>query len=239
MTYTYKDNQGLHVAIIMDGNGRWATAMGKERCVGHRAGAKSVRKVIKAAPSFGITTLTLYAFSTENWNRPRREVDTLMLLLQHYLENEREKCIRSGVRVVVIGRRDRLSPRLVHAIEETERATRGCDRLLLRIAVDYSARDAIARTVSFLTRNRISASRKSFVRALNAVLHSPRDTPDVDLLIRTSGEQRLSDFLLWECAYAELLFLEKMWPDFSGADLGAAVAEYKNRDRRFGGLMVV
>jgi undecaprenyl diphosphate synthase len=200
-----------HTAIIMDGNGRWARARGLPRTAGHRAGATAVRRVIETAPALGITALTLYAFSADNWQRPRTEVQTLMRLFRIYLRDETARCIEEGVRLEVIGRRDRLSPALRAAIVEAERATANGRTLHLRLAIDYSSRDTIARGDAPL--------------------------PDVDLLIRTGGEQRLSDFLLRECAYAELYFTPCAWPDFDATALAAAVAEFGRRQRRFGGLM--
>ena len=206
----------FHVAIIMDGNGRWATARGLDRARGHLQGAESVRRTVRAAPSLGITTLTLFAFSSDNWKRPPGEVSTLLRLFGEYLCSERMELWRNGVRLSVIGRRDRLPDALAAAVSVTEAATRRCSRLHLRVAIDYSARAEIA-------------------QRLRRGLPPPED---VDLLIRTGGEQRLSDFLLWESAYAELVFLPRMWPEFDEADLGAAVAEFHGRQRRFGGLPV-
>jgi undecaprenyl diphosphate synthase len=207
---TSHPNPPRHTAIIMDGNGRWAQARGRPRSEGHRAGAIAGRRVIEAAPSLGIRALTLYAFSADNWQRPRIEVQTLMRLLRTYLRDETARCVKEGVRLQVIGRRDRLSPVLRGAILAAERATANGRTLDLRLAIDYSARDAIARGEAAL--------------------------PDVDLLVRTGGEQRLSDFLLRECAYAELYFTPCAWPDFDGAALAAAVAEFARRQRRFGAL---
>src|SRR5215470_523016 len=215
----------LHVAIIMDGNGRWAQARGLPRVAGHRAGADAVRRVVEAAPGLGIGALTLYSFSSDNWQRPAAEVKVLMSLFQSYLRMETGRCVAEGVRIRMIGRRDRLSPALQKAVAETEAATRAGRTLEVRIAVDYSSRDAILRTASRLRKG--PASRDDFSRLLG-------DAPDVDLLIRTGGEQRLSDFLLWECAYAELLFTPRMWPDFARPDLEEAVAEFYTRERRFG-----
>jgi undecaprenyl diphosphate synthase len=199
----------FHVAIIMDGNGRWAAARGRARSAGHRAGANAVRRVVEAAPAHGIGMLTLYAFSSDNWRRPRREVAALLRLFDAYLRGETARCVAEGVRLRVIGRRDRLPASLVRAIEGAESATAGGVVLTLNIAVDYSSRHAI--------------------EAGDLV-------PDVDLLIRTGGEQRLSDFLLWECAYAELHFTPRHWPDFGEADLRAALADFRGRERRFGGV---
>jgi undecaprenyl diphosphate synthase len=203
-----------HVAIIMDGNGRWATARGLPRTAGHRAGADAVRRAVETAPRVGVGTLTLFAFSSDNWKRPTREVAALMRLFQRYLASEAVALRENGVRLSVIGRRDRLAAALVRQIGAAERLTQGGRRLHLRLAVDYSAREAIKR--------------------------STRDPgclgPDVDLLIRTGGERRLSDFLLWECAYAELHFTDQRWPDFGAADLERALADYHGRQRRFGAL---
>ena len=212
----------LHVAIIMDGNGRWALGRGLPRVAGHRAGAAAVRRVVEAAPSLGITTLTLYAFSEDNWTRPPREVTALMKLLGRYLVEETDRCVKNGVRLEAIGRRDRLPAPLVALLEDAERRTARCRKLNLRLALDYSSRRAILDAAVRLG-NR--ATEESFSEALG---------PDVDLLIRTSGEQRLSDFLLWECAYAELYFTDRRWPDFTAADLQTAVNEFHTRERRFG-----
>ena len=204
-----KQSTSFHVAIVMDGNGRWATRRGLPRVAGHRAGAQAVRRVVKIAPGCGITDLTLYAFSSDNWSRPAAEVSTLMRLFARHLRTETAELAEQGMKLTVIGRRDRLPPSLLDSIAAAEQTTAGGTRLTLRIAVDYSARAAI-QSSSFL--------------------------PDVDLLIRTGGEQRLSDFLLWECAYAELWFTDRMWPDFGASNLAAAIHEFHSRDRRFGGL---
>lgn len=229
------DGGGLHVAIIMDGNGRWATARGRPRRSGHRAGGEAVRRTVQAAPSVGIRTLTLYAFSSDNWQRPSEEVGALMRLFGRYLRRETSRCVAEGVRVSVIGRRDRLGLPLRRAIETTEATTAGGDRLHLRLAVDYSSRDAILQAVRRWRRDGLP-SREAFAALVAEGIHSPDPIPDVDLLIRTGGEQRLSDFLLWECAYAELVFMRRLWPDFDEADLEAAVAEFRRRERRFGRL---
>jgi undecaprenyl diphosphate synthase len=207
----------------MDGNGRWAVARGLPRVEGHRAGIDAVRRVVEAAPDAGIGILTLFAFSADNWRRPKEEVDTLMSHISFYLEAETARCVEKGVRLEVIGRRDRLNPQLQEGIARAESATAGGKRLWLRLAVDYSGRDAIlaaARAVADL-------SRDSLTKALG---------PPVDLLIRTGGERRLSDFLLWECAYAELVFSRRMWPDFAPEDLLSAVREFRGRERRFGAV---
>jgi len=207
----------------MDGNGRWASARGLPRVAGHRAGAEALRRAVEAAPDLGIGVLTVYAFSSDNWRRPQPEVSALMKMFHSYLRREQAKCVENGVRVSVIGRRDRLPRLLLPAIEECENATAQGEKLSLRLAVDYSSRDAILNAAVALKGN---ASREKLSEALGA--------PDVDLLIRTGGEQRLSDFLLWECAYAELIFTPVMWPDFKASDLAAAVQEFHSRERRFG-----
>jgi undecaprenyl diphosphate synthase len=222
----------LHVAIIMDGNGRWATARGLPRVAGHRRGALAVRRAVEAAPRLGVGTLTLYAFSSDNWRRPPSEVSALMQLFREYLRKETAECAEKGVRISVIGRRDRLEASLCREIEAAERATARGRALHLRIAVDYSARDAVLRAARGLKPGR-QATREEFSRLLLHAIHSPV-CPDVDLLIRTGGEQRLSDFLLWESAYAELYFSQRMWPDFEAADLEAALAAFRSRERRFG-----
>lgn len=228
-----KIGDGLHVAIIMDGNGRWAQARGLPRVAGHRRGAVAVRRTVEAAVKLGVRTLTLYAFSADNWRRPPAEVAALMRLFREYLRKETEDCLRHGVRISVIGRRDRLAPDIVAAIEAVEAATRECDTLTLRIAVDYSSRDAIL-AAARAARN--GTTRDDFSRLIAEAIHAPVPAPDVDLLIRTSGEQRLSDFLLWECAYAEFLFTPRLWPDFEEADLETALLDFRSRDRRFGAL---
>jgi undecaprenyl diphosphate synthase len=227
----------LHVGIIMDGNGRWATRGGHGRSTGHREGARAVRRIVEAAPSFGIEVLTLYAFSADNWRRPPGEVAVLMRLFREYLRAETGRCVDDGVRLEVIGRRDRIDHRLRRRIETSERATASGRRLHLRIALDYSSRDAILRAAQCLRPNTVP-TRDSFTRLLAIVDHGT-PVPALDLLIRTGGERRLSDFLLWEAAYAELLFVESMWPDFGADDLGAAVREFEGRERRYGGLRQV
>jgi undecaprenyl diphosphate synthase len=224
---------GLHVGIIMDGNGRWASRQGLSRGAGHREGAKAVRRVVEAAPDAGIGVLTLFAFSSDNWRRPAVEVAWLMRLFREHLHTETARCVANGVRLEIIGRRDRLGLSLLRAIEAAEVATSGGTRLLLRIAIDYSGRDAILRAAQCLRPG--SASRDSFGRLIAIVDHgSP--VPELDLLIRTGGERRLSDFLLWEAAYAELFFPSIMWPDFGAEDLRSIVREFSTRERRFGKL---
>ena len=228
---------GLHVAIIMDGNGRWATARGLPRVAGHRRGALAVRRTVEAAPKFGVGTLTLYAFSSDNWRRPPAEVSTLMQLFLKYLRVETAECVKNGIRVSVIGRRDRLSATLRTAIEAAESETAHCRKLHLRIAVDYSARDSIL-SAARMANVSGTTTRDEFAWLLGQANHAEETAPDVDLLIRTGGEQRLSDFLLWECAYAELRFTSRMWPEFEAADLDEAVRDFQARERRFGAVPV-
>jgi undecaprenyl diphosphate synthase len=213
----------LHIAIIMDGNGRWALGRGLPRVAGHRAGAEAVRRVVEAAPELGIGVLTLFAFSADNWRRPPAEVAALMALFGRFLESETARCVEHGVRLEVIGRRDRLDESLRRAMARTEAITAAGAGLRLRLAVDYSARDAILAAAKELP----ALSRDALGVALG---------PPVDLLIRTGGERRLSDFLLWECAYAELIFSRRMWPDFAAEDLAGAVREFRGRERRFGAV---
>jgi undecaprenyl diphosphate synthase len=224
---------GIHVAIIMDGNGRWANARGRPRTAGHIAGARVVRKIVEAAPDSGIGMLTLYAFSADNWARPSREVALLMRLFRRYLVAETDRCVTNDVRMRIIGRRDRIPAELLRAIRVAEDATRHGKRLDLRIAVDYSARDALVRAAKQLS-GAGNITREDLSRAMSDVDHWDGEARDVDLLIRTGGEQRLSDFLLWECAYAELYFTDRRWPDFTAADLQSAVNEFHTRERRFG-----
>jgi len=226
----------LHVAIIMDGNGRWAAARGRPRTTGHLVGSRVVRRIVESAEAEGIGTLTLYAFSSDNWKRPSREVNTLMRLFRRYLLSEVDRCVKNGVRVLIIGRRDRLPVELRNAITAAELATRHGTRLDLRIALDYSAREAILFAAQHAVRHDVSPQDpETFERLMGDVMHGG-PARKVDLLIRTGGEQRLSDFLLWECAYAELYFTTRMWPEFSPADLHAAVREFHSRERRYGGV---
>jgi undecaprenyl diphosphate synthase len=224
--------EGIHAAIIMDGNGRWATRRGMPRHAGHAAGVEALGRVVEAAPGAGIGTLTVYAFSADNWRRPNAEVGALMGLLRRYVETETRRLAEGGARLTVIGRRDRLPADIAAAIGRAERATAVGSKLHLRVAVDYSARDAILGAAESAARSG-DFTREAFSRVLTG---QPEAHGDVDLLIRTGGEKRLSDFLLWECAYAELYFTDRLWPDFGPDDLAAAVAAFHGRERRFGGL---
>jgi undecaprenyl diphosphate synthase len=225
--------RSLHVAIISDGNGRWATARGLPRSAGHRAGAQTARRIIAAAPGLGIHTLTLFALSSANWKRPPSEVSGILRLLHEYLLMETSNCIAEGVRLSIIGRRDRMPATLRDTIADSEAVTANGTRLHLRLAIDYSAREAIFHAACrFYKVTKLSPD--SFGDILSEVLRG--GSTDVDLLIRTGGEQRLSDFLLWECAFAEFVFLSKRWPEFTVADLESAVHEFGRRERTRGAL---
>lgn len=223
----------LHVAILLDGNGRWAASRGLPRSEGHRAGVAAVRRVVRTAPSLGIGVLTLYAFSSNNWERPASEVLSLLGLLEQFLLSEASECAKEGVRIRIIGRRDRIPPSLVSAIQFAERSTASGRELDLRIALDYSSRDAILRAACWMLSS-LEVSQREFARRLGEVTNADGPAADVDLLIRTGGERRLSDFMLWECAYAELFFTPRMWPDFDANDLEEAVDDFLGRERRFG-----
>jgi undecaprenyl diphosphate synthase len=216
-----------HVAIVLDGNGRWAEHLGRPRVFGHERGAERVREIAEAAPRLGIETLTLYVFSTDNWRRPAAEVAALFRILRGFLRREVLRAAERGVRLSFLGRRDRLPVGLADLLGEAERATARGTALHLRLAIDYSARDSILEAARQIG---AGEDRESFARALSG------GAPDVDLLIRTGGEKRLSDFLLWECAYAELLFTRRAWPDFDAGALARACAAFRKRERRFGAL---
>jgi undecaprenyl diphosphate synthase len=226
-----------HVAIIMDGNGRWARARGLPRSAGHSRGAEAVRRSVKAAAEAGVQYLTLFGFSSENWKRPASEIDDLMGLLRHYLRREIEELHRNGIRLSVIGDRDRLGRDIVQLIADAEHRTAGNTKLHLTIALSYGSRAEI-----------VAAARKAMKAAVEGKMTPEQldeanfsqflltaDIPDPDLLIRTSGEKRISNFLLWQCAYAEFVFIERQWPDFDQSDFNAAIQEYLGRTRRYGG----
>ena len=222
------DRSPFHVAIIMDGNGRWGLSNAACRADGHRAGVEALRRTVEAAPDLGVTTLTVFAFSSDNWRRPAPEVATLIELLRAYIASDAARLVQEGIRLVMLGRRDRLPADLMDEIAAYEAASAGGRRMTLRIAFDYSARTAIAEAA-------LTLGPDATVEDLDRLIAGPAGSP-VDLLIRTGGEQRLSDFMLWEAAYAELWFTDRMWPQFSGEDLAAAVADFRRRERRFGAL---
>ena len=225
--------QPLHVAIICDGNGRWATARMLPRSAGHRAGASAARDVIRHAPKLGIHTLTLFALSSANWRRPPAEVNAILEILREYLLAETQHCLKEGIRLNIIGRRDRIPPVLRETIADAEALTSKGKALHLRLAIDYSARHSLFQAASKFYKA-TDLSPESFSCVLSEVQRG--GSTDVDLLVRTGGEQRLSDFLLWECAFAEFVFLDKRWPDFTPQDLRDAVAEFGRRDRTQGAL---
>ncbi len=228
-----------HLAIIMDGNGRWATNRGWARLVGHRKGAERVREIVKAAPDLGIRWLTLYAFSTENWKRSTEEVLGLMAIFARYIEREADRLAKAGVRMRFIGDRGRLDPKLQRMMAGIEARTAGLDRLNLTVAINYGGRDEIVRAV----RKIAEAAAQGILdprHVTEAAFAERLDTgglPDPDLVIRTSGETRTSNFLPWQAAYAEYEFTETLWPDFGPEELAAIVQRFSNRDRRFGGVL--
>ena len=226
---------GIHVGIIMDGNGRWAAARGMPRTAGHRSGVRTARKIVEAATrSPHVGTVTLYAFSSDNWSRPTPEVGALMRLLGRSLLVESKRCVENGVRLSIVGRRDRLPAALVMSIQEAEALTAHGRNLHLRVAIDYSSRESIMQAATLAHGEPLS--RESFAHLLAQVTHDPFAVRDVDLLIRTGGEQRLSDFLLWECAYAEFYFTRCMWPEFTEQEFLRALNEFELRERRFGAV---
>jgi undecaprenyl diphosphate synthase len=228
-----------HVAIIMDGNGRWASARGLPRGEGHRRGVEALRKTVRAAGEMGISILTIFSFSAENWSRPASEIRDLMGLLRRFIRNDLAELHHNGVKVRVIGERSDLDPDISRLLEEAEELTKNNDGLTLVVAFNYGARQEIARSVSRVLAKMKSgeiASKEITADLIGQNLDAP-DLPDPDLIIRTSGEQRLSNFLLWQSAYSELVFVPTFWPDFDRAALESAIAEYHRRERRFGGLI--
>jgi undecaprenyl diphosphate synthase len=227
-----------HVAIIMDGNGRWAKARGLPRVAGHRRGADAVRRVVRGAGELGIPVLTLFAFSTENWTRPADEVADLMGLLRHYLRSELDELLKNGAKLRVIGDRAGLPDDIVRDISDAETMTRANNRIDVNICINYGARAEILQATRSLARQvaagELSPDRIDEDRFERELLTA--GVPDPDLLIRTSGEQRISNFLLWQCAYAELVFVDTLWPDFSKEHLEQAIAEFRRRERRYGGV---
>jgi len=227
-----------HVAIIMDGNGRWAKARGLPRVAGHRRGADAVRRVVRGAGELGIPVLTLFAFSTENWTRPADEVNDLMGLLRHYLRNELDELRKNGAKLRVIGNREGLAADIVRDISDAENMTRSNSRIDVNICINYGARAEILQAIRSLARQ-VAAGELSADRIDEDLFEGELLTagvPDPDLLIRTSGEQRISNFMLWQCAYAELVFVDTLWPDFGKEHLEQAIAEFRRRERRYGGV---
>jgi undecaprenyl diphosphate synthase len=225
-----------HIAIIMDGNGRWAKARGLPRIAGHRRGAEAARRAVTAAAELGVTYLTLFGFSSENWKRPFTEIDDLMALLRHYLRAEIAELHRNGVRLKVIGDLGRLAPDITNMIEHAEAMTRDNSRITLTIALSYGGRAEIVAAVRAIAAQVADGSLAADSVDENCLARHlfTADTPDPDLLIRTSGEQRISNFLLWQCAYSELVFTQTLWPDFAKRDLEQAIDEFCGRERRYG-----
>jgi undecaprenyl diphosphate synthase len=228
----------LHVAVIMDGNGRWAAARGLPRAEGHRRGVEALRDVVRAACELGVAYLTIFSFSSENWSRPASEIGDLFGLLRRFIRNDLKLLHRDGVRVRLIGERTGLEPDICALLNEAEELTRNNTRLNLVVAFNYGSRQEIARAAQRLAREVAEAKRDPEsidAEVLGRYLDAP-DLPNPDLIIRTSGEQRLSNFLLWQAAYSELVFVPMHWPDFDRSALESAIAEYARRERRFGGL---
>ena len=228
-----------HVAIIMDGNGRWAAARGLPRAEGHRRGVEALRKTVRAAGDLGIAVLTIFSFSAENWSRPPAEISELMSLLRRFIRHDLAELHGNGVRVRIIGEREGLDSEILRLLEEAEQLTRDNAKLILVVAFNYGARQEIARAarqIALQVRQGRLAPEEITADLIGRHLDLP-DLPDPDLIIRTSGEQRLSNFLLWQAAYSELIFLPIYWPDFDRAALETALAEYRRRERRFGGLV--
>ena len=228
-----------HVAIIMDGNGRWAAARGLPRAEGHRRGVEALRRTIRAAGEIGIQVITIFSFSAENWSRPATEIRELMGLLRRFIRNDLAELHRSNVRVRIIGERDGLDPDIGRLLVEAEDLTKNNDGLTLVVAFNYGARQEITRAAQRIAEEVAEGRIKPAditMETVSAFLDAP-DIPDPDLIIRTSGEQRLSNFLLWQSAYSELVFVPTYWPDFDRAALEAAIREYQQRERRFGGLV--
>ena len=225
-----------HIAIIMDGNGRWAKQKGMIRAIGHKNGTKSVREVVEASAEIGIKNLTLYAFSTENWNRPKLEVDTLMKLLVSSLKKEIKTLLENNIRLIAIGNLKSLPKKVYKELNEVIESTKDNKRMTLTLALSYGSREELINTIkeiSLKVKNNIISSENIDESIINEHLYT-RNLPDVDLLIRTSGEQRISNFLLWQIAYAELYFTPTLWPDFTKQHLCDAIIEYQKRERRFG-----
>lgn len=230
----YQANFPLHIAIIMDGNGRWAQARHRPRVFGHQAGVKTVRRIVEDAADLGIQHLTLYSFSTENWTRPKAEIAALFNLLKKYVEDDLETLNRNNVRIRILGSREGLKPDLIELIKRVEITTQANTEFNLNIAFNYGGRDEILRAAA-----KAVADGKNLASMPQAELTPYLDTadlPEPDLVIRTSGEKRISNFLLWQAAYAEFVFTDVLWPDFKKDDLLSAISDYQNRERRFGNL---
>ena len=230
----YQAKFPLHIAIIMDGNGRWAQARHRPRVFGHQAGVKTVRRIVEDAADLGIKYLTLYSFSTENWSRPKAEIAALFALLKQYVEDDLETLNENNVRVRILGSRTGLKPDLLELIERVEDRTKNNSEFHLNIAFNYGGRDEILR--AFAKASEAGVDIAAMLETDVTAYLDTSDIPEPDLVIRTSGETRVSNFLLWQAAYAEFIFTDVLWPDFSKADLEAAIAEFQTRERRYGNL---
>ena len=231
-----REKMPKHIAVIMDGNGRWAKKRGMRREFGHRAGRKAVKKIVESCAELKIKNLTLYAFSTENWNRPKLEIDFLMQLLFLSLKDELKNLNKNNIKFETIGNLDRLPKKIGNYLEKVKKETKGNSALTLTLALSYGSRNElveVVKEISTKVKNNIISAKKIDETVINDHLYT-RHLPDVDLLIRTSGEKRISNFLLWQIAYSELYFTKKMWPDFRKKDLYKAIVSYQNRERRFG-----
>jgi len=232
----YSANLPSHIAIIMDGNGRWAKARNRPRGFGHKAGVKTVRRIVEDASKIGIKCLTLYSFSTENWTRPKAEIATLFTLLQQYIDDDLEALNSNNVRIRILGSREGLKPDLMELIKRVERTTEHNSKFLLNIAFNYGGQDEILRAVGRAVQAGLDGTKLTPVM-LSRFLDTA-ELPDLDLVIRTSGEKRISNFLIWQAAYAEFVFTDVLWPDFSRKDLEQAIFDFQSRDRRFGNLSI-
>lgn len=234
LTSAYPERFPAHIAIIMDGNGRWAKARHRPRVFGHRAGVQTVRRVVEDASEMGVKCLTLYSFSTENWSRPKAEIAALFTLLREYVEQDLQTLNDRGVRIRILGSKEGLKPDLLELVTHVETVTSGNDNFDLNIAFNYGGRDEILRATQKALR--AGHTSDSLTQEVIGKYLDTAGLPDPDLVIRTSGEMRVSNFLLWQAAYAEFVFSDVLWPDFEREDLEAAIREYQNRDRRFGSL---
>jgi undecaprenyl diphosphate synthase len=240
MSNGHVGNAGMprHVAIIMDGNGRWAAARGLPRSAGHKVGVDALRRAVKAAADFGIEYLTIYSFSSENWSRPAAEVSFLMELLRRFIRQDVAELHQSGVKIKIVGDRKNLEASMVSLLDDAERLTKGNEKLHLVVAFNYGSRQEISRAVSRIAEKIASGELCAKDVSPELISHNldTRDIPDPDLLIRTGGEQRISNFLLWQCAYTEFVFVDEFWPDFTQEIFARALDEFRSRDRRFGGV---
>lgn len=231
-------DRGLHVALIMDGNGRWAKQRGMPRTLGHRAGVEALKRTVKAAPDLGVERLTVFGFSTENWRRPAAEVSALMDLMRLYIESDLDRLVREGVRVFILGRRTGLPADILEMIQRAEQRSAANDRFTLQVAFNYGGQaDIVDAARAFAEKVAHGEAKPAELdEAAFSTLLSTSQSTSPDLIVRTSGERRISNFLLWECAYSELVFQDVLWPDYGGEALKAAIEDYRSRERRYGGI---